>query len=349
MSDRVIPHSRPLITESDIKAILSVLESGRLSQGPKVQEFERTFAAFIGKKEAIAVSSGSAALHLALLALNIKENDEVIIPSFVCTAVLNAVNHVGAKAVVVDIDSLTFDISVDSVKGAITSKTKAIIVPHMFGLPAEMEELSDLGIPIIEDCAQALGATFRGKKAGRFGLLSIFSFYSTKLMATGEGGMVLSDSEKLISKVRDLRDYDHKENYFPRFNYKMTDIQAALGISQLSLLDTFIEKRREIADRYFQELKNCRFSLPIWKEGREHIYYRFVVRARENASGYLEKSQKQKVMCCRPVFRPLHMYLNQAGFPNASEAWEKSISIPIYPALSKEEEEEIIAVVKEIF
>ncbi len=349
MSDRFIPHSRPLISESDIRAVVSVLESGQLSQGPKVLEFERAFAAYIGKKEAVAVSSGSAALHLALLALNVKESDEVIIPSFVCSAVLNVVNQVGAKPVVVDIESLTFNISVASVKEAVTPETKAVIVPHMFGLPAETEELSDLGIPVIEDCAQAIGATFKGKKAGKFGLISVFSFYSTKLMATGEGGMVLSDSEELISRVRNLRDYDHKEDYLLRFNYKMTDIQAALGISQLSLLDTFVERRREIAAHYFQEFKNCNFSLPIWKEGREHIYYRFVIRARESASGYLEKLQQRKVMCRRPVFKPLHMYLNQSGFPKTSDAWEKSISIPIYPSLTEEEEEEVIAVVREIF
>ena len=173
MTDEIIPHSRPSISDSDIKAVVSVLKSGQLSQGPKVREFEKKMALLIGKKKAVAVNSGSAALHLALLALDVKKSDEVIIPSFVCSAVLNAVNYTGATAVLVDIDPLTFNISVEATKRAITRKTKAIIVPHMFGCPAEIDKLSELGIPVIEDCAQSIGANFKSQKAGSFGLHSI--------------------------------------------------------------------------------------------------------------------------------------------------------------------------------
>jgi dTDP-4-amino-4,6-dideoxygalactose transaminase len=167
MPNEIISHSRPLLSDSDIKAVISVLKSGQLSQGQKVREFE--------KKLSVAVSSGSAALHLALLALDIKKNDEVIIPSFVCSAVLNSVNYTGAAPVLVDIDPLTFNMSVEATKRAITRKTKAIIVPHMFGCPAEIDKLSELGIPVIEDCAQSIGANFKGQRAGSFGLLSVFS------------------------------------------------------------------------------------------------------------------------------------------------------------------------------
>ena len=349
MPEENIPHSRPLISDSDLNAVISVLKAGQLTQGPKVREFENKLASFIGKKRAVAVSSGSAALHLALLALNIKTGDEVIIPSFVCSAVLNSVNYTGAAAVLVDIDPLTFNMSVEAAKRAITNKTKAIIVPHMFGCPAEIDKLSELGIPVIEDCAQSIGANFKGKRAGSFGLLSVFSFYATKVMATAEGGMVLSDSEDLVSRIKDLREYDNKDDYILRYNYKMTDIQAALGLSQLSFLEKFIERRRKIADRYFQEFKNCDFTLPVWKEGKDHIYYRFVIKTKESSSEYLERFHQKKVMCRRPVYFPLHVYLNLSGFPHAQEAWNKTISIPLYPSLREDEIEKIVAVVKEIF
>jgi perosamine synthetase len=349
MDKDIIPHSRPLITESDLEAVASALKSGQLSKGAEVEKFERTLAELIGQKKAATTSSGTAALHLALLALDIKEKDEVIIPSFVCSAVLNAVNYTGANPVIVDIEPLTYNISVDAVKRAISPKTKAIIVPHMFGCPAEMDELSGLDIPIIEDCAQAIGATFKGHIVGSFGLLSVFSFYATKVLACGEGGMILSDSEDLISKIKDLREYDNKDDYRLRYNYKMTDIQASLGLSQLSSLEKFIAKRKEIASLYFEEFKNCDFSLPAWKKGKEHIYYRFVIKTKDDTSGYLEKFQQKGIMCRRPVYKPLHLYLKQAGFPNSSEAWQKAFSIPLYPSLKDKEIEKIINVVKEIF
>jgi len=349
MPKEIIPHSRPSLTDSDIKAVTSVIESGQLSQGQKVAEFERELARFISKKKAVAVSSGTAALHLVLLALDVKEDDEVIIPSFVCSAVLNAVNYTGATAVLVDIEPFAFNISVEAAKRVITKKTRAIIVPHMFGCPAEIEKLSELDIPIIEDCAQSIGANFRGQKVGSFGLFSVFSFYATKVLGTGEGGMVLSDSEDLISRIKDLREYDNKDDYILRYNYKMTDIQAALGLNQLSFLEEFIDRRREIAARYFQEFKSCNFSLPVWKEGRDHIYYRFVIKTKDSTSEYLEKFQQKKVMCRRPVYIPLHIYLNLSGFPRTTEAWQKTISIPLYPSLTEKEIEKIVAAVKEIF
>jgi perosamine synthetase len=350
MRSKIIPHSRPTLTETDIEAVVLALKSGYLSQGPLVQEFEKKMAQFIGKKEAAAVSSGSAALHLALLALGVEaKKDEVIIPSFVCSAVLNAVYYAGATPVIVDIEPLSFNISVDAVKGAITRKTKAIIVPHMFGCPSEMDKLSELSIPIIEDCAQAIGATFKGQKVGSFGPLSVFSFYTTKVLTTGEGGMVVGDSEDLISKIKDLRDYDERDRYLLRYNYKMSDIQASLGLNQLAHLEKFIARRREVAARYFEEFKNCNFSSPIWKEGKEHIYYRFVIKARDDASPYLEKFQQKNVICRRPVYLPLHLYLNLAGFPHASEVWRRAISIPLYPSLTEKEIEKIVAAVKEIF
>ncbi len=349
MSDRAIPHSRPTLAGSDIEAVSRVLRSGQLSSGPLVLEFERKFAEYIGRRHAAATSSGTSALHLALLALGVERGDEVIIPSFVCSALLNAVNCTQATPVIVDIDPQTFNISVDAVRSSISRKTKAIIVPHMFGLMAEIERLAEFDIPLVEDCAQSAGAIHKGRKAGSFGLFSVFSFYATKVLTSAEGGMALSDSQRLVSRVKDLRDYDNKDDYDLRFNYKMSDVHAALGVNQLASLEEFIKKRKEIAARYFEEFKDCDFLLPTRKEGREHIYYRFIIKTKGEASRYLEEFEKKKVICRRPIYRPLHLYSGLRGFANTMEAWTKTLSIPIYPSLSEEEIKKIIAVVREIF
>ena len=349
MSENFIPHSRPSLADSDIRAVSSVLESGQVAQGPVVDAFERQFSAYIGVKKAAATNSGTAALHLALLALGVEEKDEVIIPSFVCTAVLNAVLQARATPVVADIDPETYNLSPADVKKKASRATKAVIVPHMFGCPADMEGLSELDIPIIEDCAQAVGAQYKGRKIGGFGILSIFSFYATKVLTTGEGGMVVGDSDELISRIKDLREYDNKDDYKLRFNCKMTDVQAALGLSQLSRLEEFLDRRRTIAERYFDEFKNRDFALPYRKKGREHIYYRFVVRTKKDASFFLKSCQQKKVMCQRPVHTPLHVCLGLSGFPHSAEAWQKTLSIPLYPSLTEKEIEKAIAVIKEIF
>jgi perosamine synthetase len=168
-------------------------------------------------------------------------------------------------------------------------------------------------------------------------------------MTTAEGGMVLSDSEDLISRIKDIRDYDNRDDYVLRYNYKMNDMQASMGLNQLSFLERFVDRRKEIAARFFQEFKNCNFSLPVWKEGKEHIYYRFVIKTGDGVSGYLEKLQQKKVMCRRPIYIPLHIHLNLSGFSQSTEAWQRTISIPLYPSLTEKEIEKIIAVVKEIF
>lgn len=345
----IIPHSRPSLSELDIQAVIKTLKSGQLSQGPSVRKFENKIASYIGKKHAAATSSGTAALHLALLALDVRKNDEIIIPSYVCAAVLNAVKYTKAAPIVVDIDPLTYNISFNAVEKAITGKTKAIIIPHMFGLPAEMDDFLDLDIPIIEDCALAIGATYNNRKAGSFGLLSVYSFYATKVLTSGEGGMVVSNSDDLISRIKDLRDYDNRENFVLRYNYKMTDLQASLGLNQFSHLEAFLKKRKDIASHYYREFQNCSLSLPLWKEGKEHIYYRFVIKAENNALPLIKRIQQKNIICERPVYRPLHYYLNLQDFPHTTEAWEKSISIPCYPSLSDKEIEKIIDVVKYIF
>jgi len=336
----MITHSKPTIDQDDFKSVMDVLESGYLVQGEQVARFEEALSSFVGVRSGVAVSSGTAALHLSLIALGVGEGDEVIIPSYVCSAVLNAVMYVKAVPVAADIDRLTFNIDSRDLKKKVTKRTKAVIVPHMFGLPAEIDEIFSLGIPVIEDCAQSIGAKYKGRYTGSFGVCSVFSFYATKMLATGEGGMVLSDDEKFIEVIRDLRDYDEKESYSVRYNYKMTDIQAAMGISQLRKLPSFIQKRREIADFYKRTLEEISFPVPVVPEGREHIYYRYVLLT-QNSSRFIDEMRKKKIECRKPVFKPLHEYLPLYGCPVTDEVAAQAVSIPIYPSLNDKEVREI--------
>jgi len=348
-SKPMIPHSRLTLNEKGfITSSLEILKSGQIAQGEKVAEFEKRLANFIGVKGGVATNSGTSALHLALLTLGIKEGDEVIIPSYVCSAPLNAINYVGATPVLVDINPSSFNLDVKKLITCITKKTKAIIAPHLFGLPADMDEILSVGVPVIENGTQALGAVYKGKKVGSLGLLSVFSFYATKVITTAEGGMVLSSSEELLEKVRDLRDYDKKWNYKVRYNYKMTDLQAALGISQLESLPLFLKKRKDIALQYFRWLRKLPMVLPIQPRDRNHIFYRYVVQIEGNLNRYIELLQKEGVFCERPVYRPLHHYLGLDNFPETDKVWNTALSIPIYPSLKEPEVQRVIEAVKNV-
>ena len=342
----MIPHSKPTIDETDIQAVASVLHSGNIAQGRAVEKFEQELTGYIGVKGGVATSSGTAALHLALLALDITGKDTVALPSYVCTAVLNAVHYIGASPLLIDIHPDTFNMDVKDLKRRLTPQVKAIIIPHSFGLSADLEEIMALSIPVIEDCAQSIGATYKNKLTGSFGNVSIFSFYATKMITTGEGGMVVSNSEEFLGKIRDLRDYDNRENYVTRYNYKMTDFQASLGLSQLKRLENFIETRRSIAQRYNIELKNfC--SLPVnHSNDSKHIYYRYTIKLRRDIESFLKLSKEKGINCERPVFKPLHQYMNLSGFTNTDSIWEKSVSVPIYPTLTEKNMNTIIEFVK---
>jgi dTDP-4-amino-4,6-dideoxygalactose transaminase len=338
---RHIPHSRPTLGEEEINAVAAVIESGHITEGEVVARFEETFAGKMGVQHAVAVSSGTAALHLALLAMGIGPKDQVIIPSYVCSALLHAVQYAGAQPVLAEIDPLTYNIDPDDVKKRITNRTKAIIVPHMFGLAADLDRLLKLDVPIIEDCAQAVGGTYHQKPLGTFGDAAIFSFYATKMMATGEGGMVTSNSPEFIAHIRDLKTYDGKMADTVRYNYKMTDVQAALGEVQLARLPYFIAQRRKIARKYCEDFKLLNIKLPV--EIDEHIYYRFVVGLETDCEGFIRKLVQKAVGCARPVFLPIHRHLKKDGYPVTDKAWETSLSIPIYPSLNFSAIKQIIA------
>ena len=344
--DTFIPHSRPMLGAEERKAVAAVIDSGFIAEGSIVKEFESAFAERMGVDRAVATSSGTAALHLTLLAMDIGPDDEVIIPSYVCTALLNAVRYVGASPVLAEIDPETHNIDPQDVKKRLSRYTKAIIVPHLFGLAVDLDRLLELDVPIIEDCAQAVGARSNQKPLGTFGDACIFSFYATKMMTCGEGGMVISKSEGLLSRALDLKTYDEKERYETRFNYKMTDLQAAIGLVQLTRLDSFIQQRKAIAGRYRKAFQSLGLKLP--PDDPAHIYYRFVIGVETDTHGVISRLGQKGIGCARPIYKPLHDCLKLTGYPITDNAWLTSISIPIYPSLSDEEINRVIELVGDV-
>ena len=337
----MIPHSRPTLGKEETAAALAVLRTGQIAQGERVTAFEKALAKQVGVGDAAAVSSGTAALQLSLLALGIGEGNEVVIPSFVCSALLHAVRAVRAVPVPADIDRETLNIDVGDLRRRLTRKTGAVIVPHLFGLPADIASIVALGIPVIEDCAQALGSSYDGAPTGSFGVLSVFSFYATKVICTGEGGMVAGNDARLIEKIRDLREYDEREDDRPRFNLKMTDLQAALGLSQLQRLPIMIARRREIAEQYDASLRSLPVSLPARPPRSEPIYYRYVIRT-GRAAGLTAAGDAAGIAYRRPVFKPIHRYLRLDGYPETEAAFAECVSLPIYPSLRNAEVNKIL-------
>jgi len=286
---------------------------------------------------------------MALLALNIKSGDEVIVPSFVCSAVLNAVLYSGARPKLADINPGDFNLSLKDTKDTITGNTKAIILPHMFGKPADAREFLRLGVPLIENCAHSLGARYKGKPTGCFGDISIFSFYATKMIATGYGGMVCPKSPDLFRRIKDLIDVDERDDYKIRFNYRMSDIAASMGMNQLKKLDSFISGRRLIAEFYNKNLKSKNISIPADTE-KNHIYFRYVVRVKDNADRVIAAMNKNGVEAKKPIFKPLHRYLrlDKKRFPVTEAMFNSAISLPIYPVLKMSEAKLITRILNKV-
>src|SRR3989454_2702856 len=269
-----IPHSRPTLSDDDAERVARVVRGGQLAQGPEVASFEGELARLLGAAGAAAVSSGSVGLELALRTLAVGPGHEVIVPAYACDAVYHAVTRCGATPVLADADPETLGLSAADAARRRTPRTRAVIVVHPFGLAVDLADFQRLGVPLVEDCAQTLGATLGGRQVGARGGLAVCSFYATKLLTTGEGGAVVGPAD-LVARARDTRDYDERTDLAPRFNYKMTDMQAALGRSQLARLDAFIARRRALAARYRAALApapRCRGPADC---GDGHVYPRF--------------------------------------------------------------------------
>jgi len=340
----IIQHSKPTLGAEEAKAVSEVIESGYIAEGKRVKNFENAFAKYLGVEYATSTNSGTSALHITLLAMGIGQGDEVIIPSYVCSALLNAVNYTGATPILADIDPETYNLDVTDVRKRINKYTKAIIVPHAFGLAADMDSLLDLGVPIVEDCAQSIGAIDNLRPVGSFGVAAIFSFYATKVITTGQGGMVATNSRDIAARIGDLKAYDKREDYKIRFNYKMNDIQAALGIVQLKQLGSILRRRKEIAKRYNRTFNSYRIKLPPSDSG--HIYFRYVLDLKMDSILWIQELARMGIICERPIHHPLHQNLKCSGYPATDKAWKQSLSIPIYPTLNEEEICRVIESVK---
>lgn len=346
-----IPHSRPTITKKDIQQVARALASGQLSQGRIVEQFEKRLSRKIKQPYGVAVSSGTAALHLLFAAHGIKDNDEVIMPSYGCVALYNAASYCGANVVLADVRENDFHIDTQSVRKKLTRKTKLIIVPHLFGFCAPVQELKSCGIPVVEDIAQNIGAEINGKPCGGFGDFAVCSFYATKMLTTGEGGMVFGKNKKVIERIRDLRDYDQKKTFKIRYNYKMTDFQAALGLSQLSQLPHFIKNRRKLARIYAEAFSSCRHvAIQHAEEGTKPVFYRFVLRVKTHLSRFDAHAKKAGIECKKPVHSPLHPYLkNSSTYPVSERLYRLLRSVPIYPSLHEKTARDIAWRLKEAF
>jgi dTDP-4-amino-4,6-dideoxygalactose transaminase len=336
MTVHCIPHSRPTLGREEERAALRVLRSGMVGGGEEVEKFERALEKTVGKGRAVAVHTGSAALHLALLGLGVGPGDRVILPTYTCAAVLNAVNYTGAEGVLADVLPETCNLDPDDVKRRLRAGTKAIIVPHMMGRPGPVRELRALGVPVIEDCAMALGGD-----VGQGGEAAVFSFYATKMMATGHGGAVLARDKAMVARIADLVEYDNREDYKIRHNYRMSGLAAAVGRAQLAKLPEFVKRRRRIADYYYGTLK-------LGEPPPGHVFYRCVLRTGP-VERFVRFMASRGVDCKRPVYRPLHRYAAApAGdYPGAEELHRNWASIPLYPSLTRGEMERVALAVRD--
>ena len=353
-----IPISRPILGKEELLAIQSVLASGILAQGPKVREFERAFANFIGVTHAIATSSGTTALMAALVAHDIGPGDEVITTPFTFIATVNAILFTGAKPVFVDIGE-DFNINAELIEQAITPKTRAILPVHLFGLPADMGTIMQIArqynLAVIEDACQAHGAIYRGQKVGSFGT-GVFSFYATKNMTTGEGGMVTTNDDKIAEKVRLFINHGMRQRYYHDtlgYNFRMAEISAAIGLEQLKKLTTFNSKRIKNALFFNERLRSIKGLLtPIVYPDRVHIFHQYTLRVTPEFG--MSRDQLAELLLKKGIgtgiyYYPVHKqkcirFLNgDMRFPVAEKIATEVLSIPVHPALTQDQKEYIVA------
>ncbi len=341
MKPNLISHNRPHLDLSDIASVQKPLREGWVAHGPFSASLETRVAKYLGRRYACAVSSGTSALHLALLALGVNSKHEVILPTYVCTALLNAIHYVGAKPILVDIDPHNLGPSAADVRRKITRRTKAVIVNHTFGYAASISKIQSFGIPVIEDCAQALGSEKQGRMLGSFGDLATCSFYATKMMTSGYGGMVLTQNQSLYEKIRDLTQFDQRRDYKVRYNYSLSDILASVGLSQFSRLPDFLKKRRDTAAQYLKAIPSTSFY--FWSGGVDEKpnFYRFILGTVKPFGKLVDAFRKQGVQVISPLapYQLLHRYLGQnpKNFPVAEAVSRAVVSLPIYPGLSAAE------------
>lgn len=332
----------------------AVLASGGLAQGPQVAGFEEEFAAVVAGRHCVAVNSGTSALHLALLAVGVKPGDEVIVPSFTFAATANSVRLAGATPVFVDIEPGSFCIDPVAVEAAVTPRTRAVMPVHLYGHPADMTRLMEIatrhGLWVVEDAAQAHAASWLGTPVGAFGAAGAFSFYPTKNMTSGEGGMVTTACDHIARQVRLLRNQGMEQRYRNEvigFNTRMTDIHAAIGRVQLAKLAGWTARRQAIAARFDAELTGV--TVPPVAEGAVHVYHQYTVRVPEDRDGFAAALAAEGVGSGVYYPVPVHLLpsfgLTQVELPVTAQAAAEVLSLPVHPGLTDDEVDQVIAAV----
>lgn len=377
MDKRNIPISLPVTGEAEWLATKACFETGWLTSGPKVREFEQLFAQRHQVKHALAVTSATTALHLALVALGVGPGDEVVVPAFTWVSTANVVLHCGAKVVFCDVSTATFNIDSTKLAACLSPRTKAIMVVHLFGLCADMDAIRAIAgeIPLIEDAACAAGSGYKGKPAGSLGTMGCFSFHPRKSVTTGEGGMLTTNDDVLAELCGNLRNHgasisEEQRHHGPRpyilpdfnllgFNYRMTDLQGAVGVVQIQRLDEFIKERAKWADYYKQELAGLSWlKLPEFSSDYQHGWQSFVTLIDESCSPIkrndLMEALQQEGISTRPGTHAVHMlsYYQRTmatqpdDFPGARDADQLSMSIPLHNRMVPEDYAYVVAALK---
>ena len=375
-----LPFHRAMIEEDDIESVVQVLRSGWLTTGAQAKRFESEFARFVGASNAIAVSSCTAALHLALAAIRLREDDEVILPTMTFSSTGQVVLYCKARPVLVDCEPDSFQLDPAAVERAITPRTRAIIAVHFAGSPADLDPLQDIArrrnLTLVEDAAHALPAGYKGRRIGAIGDITCFSFYATKTLTTGEGGMVATENPELAERVRILSLHGISKNAYARYSasgtwryeilevgykYNMTDMQAALGLTQLAKCELMREKREHIAKRYTEALSALdAYETPRVTSDTQHAWHLYVIKLRPgqltiSRDGLVEEL-KQRGIGTSVHFIPLHThpyYRQNLGyrigqFPNAERHFEAAISLPLFPGMTEEETDRVTGTLRDL-
>jgi perosamine synthetase len=371
--ERRIPFAKPCFVDEDVDEIMNgiqeVLRSGWLTSGPNVQKLEEKFAEFVGSSYAVGVNSCTAALHAILLALGVRSGDEVIVPTNTFVATANVALYVGAKPIFADSDPETFNISYEDVQRKISDKTRAIIVVHLGGNPCDMKEIGELaedhGIALIEDCAHAHGAKYRGTSCGNLGVCGAFSFYPTKLMTTAEGGMITTNQKELAEKIKVIRNcgrggYGPLEIVELGYNYRLSEIHAIIGLSQFRHLDEFIRHRNLIAKIYNKALSEKGWIRPqLVREGNLCSYYAYIVKLTEKAlisRDELVSKLKDRGVMTSILYHPAHLQPLYSRYfdgkppvlPVAEDLGKTSLALPMYSGMSLDDALYVVDVVKSL-
>jgi perosamine synthetase len=357
----MIPVVRPDIGEEEIEAVSEVLRSGMIAQGKRVAELEERWAEFVGVRHAIAVANGTLALMAIYAALDLKPGDEVITVSHSFNATGSAVLSTGATPVFIDIEPDTYVIDPDRIEAAITPRTKAICPVHLFGLPADMATIVEIaerrGLAIVEDACQAHGATFDGRRVGSFGH-GAFSLYATKNMMTGEGGLITTDDDRLADWIRLYRNQGMRERYHHEalgYNFRLTDMAAAIGLAQLDKLERNTEKRREIARRYDDGFAGSGIGTPVVPDDRTHVYHQYTVDVGDERDAIVAELKDAGIGT--GVFYPIPIHRQQyilergirADLPITDRVARRSVSLPMYPGLGPADQARVIDTVRAAF